>query len=195
MGRVTRHGIALSLALLLLGTGCSSGNGATSTQASASTTAGETPSGEPTPTTPADPSAPADPESVAPEVVTDPPPESGPAGTLVAPPVAQSGGWRLVVTHPVAGSSVGRVALVCYEVTGPGGEPDIGLEVAIGGGGPVQVAGSVGRGSAHVDLGTTGYDPQDLHVQLLVDGTRLGGAAVTIPGVLVVPAVVDPDCP
>ena len=68
------------------------------------------------------------------------------------------------------------MASLCYEVTGPSGEPDIGLEVAVGGGAPIRVAGSVGRGSADVDLGATGYDPQDLHVQLFVDGTRLDGS-------------------
>ncbi|MEA2900605.1 MAG: hypothetical protein QOH36_492 [Actinomycetota bacterium] len=193
MGRVARHGIVWLAAALLLGPGCSSGDGATTTLAS--TTSGPAPSGPETPTTSADPTATTLPESVAPDNVTDPPPASGPGATLVAPPAAQAGGWRLVLTHPTAGSSVGRVALLCYEVTGPSGEPDIGLEVALGGGAPIQVGASVGRGSADVDLGTTGYDPQDLHVQLIVDGQRLAGAAVTIPEVLVVPAAVDPDCP
>ena len=195
MGRVARHGIALLLAALILGPGCSSGDGTATTQASVSTTSGPAPSGEPTTTAAADPTAPSPPESVAPEVVSDPPPESGPGTVPVPPPVAQAGGWRLVLTHPTAGSSVGRVALLCYEVTGPSGEHDIGLEVDVGGGAPIQVPGSMGPGSAQVDLGTTGYDPLDLHVQLLVDGERLAGAAVTIPEILVVPAVVSPDCP
>ena len=190
MGRSARLLIGLVVPVLLLGPGCSAGDKAAGPQGPTSTTTGPssadtTPAGGNTDTTPAssdDPGA------------TEPPPAVGPATTTAAPG-AGGGGWRLAITHPTAGSSVGRVALLCYEVTGPSPQAAIALDVAINDGTPIRVAGSVGRGSVHVDLARAEYDAQSIRVQLIVNGQRLDGAAVTILGVLVVPAAADPACP
>ncbi len=194
MGRPARLGFALLAAVVLVCAGCSSKVDTVGTEGPPSTISGQPPASEPTPPADTVPDGDGDLPTDLP-LDTEPPLIENPDGEMVAPAVAQAGGgWRLVVNHPTAGSTVGRAALVCYVVTGPVQSAAVVLEVTVVGQAPVQVAGSVGRGSAHADL-TADPEPRDVRVQLIVDGRRLDGGAVTIPAVLVAPAVVDAPCP
>ena len=200
MGRVARHGIALLVAVLLLGPGCSAGDKSPVEGGSASTTPGDPgatiagpadPSG---PTDPSDPAATVEDGSADPATVPGSPPGASPGTPSAAQVATAAGGWRLAVTEPETGATVGRSTVLCYEVSGPSPAARVELDVAVGAGAPVRVAGAMGRGSARVDL-KPDPDPHDLRVQLVADGKRLDGATVTIPAILVVPAAADPDCP
>jgi hypothetical protein len=106
-----------------------------------------------------------------------------------SPTVAEAGGWRLAVTQPTARTTIGPVTVVCYEVAGASREPVVALEVTLLGSGsttsadPVRVDGAVGRGSVRVDLAGRSPGRYDMRVQLIADGARRDGVAVTIPEV------------
>lgn len=114
--------------------------------------------------------------------------------------VAESGGWRLAVSHPAGGATIARVTAVCYEIAGTSREPVVALEVSLippgsnVGTDPVQVDASVGRGSVHVRLpASTGR--YDLRVQLIANGERLHGVVVTIPRVTLADGASSGTCP
>jgi hypothetical protein len=107
------------------------------------------------------------------------------------PTVAEAGGWRLVVTEPTAGAAVASPVTVCAEVAGTGREPVVALEVTLlapgsddDGGEPLQVATGVGRRPVEVALPDAAPGPHDLRVQLIADGERIDGVAVTVPVVV-----------
>ncbi|MGH9279143.1 MAG: hypothetical protein ACRD12_13685, partial [Acidimicrobiales bacterium] len=70
---------------------------------------------------------------------------SSPSATTTAPPasatttttlpgtevVAEAGGWRLAVSQPRAGATVGPVLVLCYGLTGTSREPEVTLEVSV----------------------------------------------------------------
>jgi hypothetical protein len=98
------------------------------------------------------------------------------------PAVAEAGGWRLVVSQPTARATIPPAAVVCYEATGSSREPELELEVtALPPGTTVRVGVQVGRGAARVDLAAAGAGARDLRIQLVVNGQRIDGLAVTVP--------------
>jgi len=113
-----------------------------------------------------------------------------PPGTTAAPPagpaVAEAGGWRLVVSQPTARATIPPAAAVCYEATGSSREPELVLEVtALPPGTTARVPVQVGRGTARVDLTAAGAGARDLRIQLVVNGQRIDGLAVTVPVTIV----------
>ncbi len=185
-------------AVLLVGGACSGGDGITVGQEPTPTTVG--PESSPVPETPSEDTTPAEGPAEGEPAEGDPAVDAGPPLTLdpatpgAQPAVAEAGGWRLVVTFPSTGSTVGRSAGLCYQVTGPSREADVVLELTVGNRAPIRVAGSVGRGSADVELGEADPEPLDFRIQLIVNGQRLSGVTAAIPGVLIVPAANRPNC-
>jgi hypothetical protein len=118
-----------------------------------------------------------------------------------SPTAAEAGGWRLAVTRPTAGAMIGTVEVVCYEVAGATREPVVALEVTLLEPGAttsadsVRVEAAVGRGSARVDLGGWSPGRYDLRVQLIGDGARREGVAVTIPAVTLASRANEAACP
>ena len=155
MRSVLRHGLALAGVTLLLAGGCSSDDSPSTTAA----TGASSTSGAPATTTAALATTSAPPTSAAP----------------AAPAVAEAGGWRLVVTAPTRGATIGPAVDLCYALTGPA-QGNVALDVAF-----VQtqtetvasssrVAASVGTGSVRISPGT--LDPRfyDMTVQGVVNG-------------------------
>lgn len=111
---------------------------------------------------------------------TSPTPTTAPA--TAGPAVAEAGGWRLVISHPTARATIPPAAVLCYEATGSTREPDLVLEVtALPAGTVTRVPVPVGRGTARVDLSSAGVGARDLRIQLIPNGQRIDGLAVTIP--------------
>jgi hypothetical protein len=113
--------------------------------------------------------------------------------------VAEANGWRLVVTQPTRGSTIGPTARLCYEIAGTSREPEVTLETALlsppaAESQSVRVAGSVGRGSAELDFGLQKPGSYDLRVQLLVSGTPIRGVVVTVPNVTLSGTDAQPPC-
>lgn len=109
--------------------------------------------------------------------------------TAVPTTVATAGGWRMAITRPAAGGTISSVVVVCYEVTGPSREAAVAIDLTILGPigiGPFRADAAVGRGTAGVPIGRVPAGRFDLRIQLIIDGTGLEGAVVTIPGVSVV---------
>lgn len=168
MHSVFRKGLIVAGVTLLLAGGCSDNND--------TTTATGAPSS----------SAPAATTTVVRATTTAlPPPTTAPAG----PAVAEAGGWRMVISAPTALATIGPAVDLCYEVTGPVREAEIAFEVGLTltatntPAAAVRVEGSVGRGSARVNLGTPQVRRYDMPVQAFVNGQRLDGLAVVIRGV------------
>lgn len=184
------RGVALLGAAVLLATGCSDDDEAT--QGSASPTTVAVTSSAPTSvvaTTVAGATT-----TVAGATTTRPPGAASSAPTTAAsaatgPVSAEAGGWRLVVTAPTGGSTIGPVTTLCYEATGQTREPDLALEAtlvppgATSGGQPVRAGAAVGRGSVRIDFGGVTPGRYDLRVQGIVNGQRLDGLAVTVRAV------------
>ena len=175
-----RHAVAVLGVALLLATGCSDGDGE---RGSAGAPTTETPSTSA-------PSTTVVPLTTAPvltsSVATTRPGSTSPTPTTTAPtagPAAvEAGGWRLVIRSPIAPAIVPPAAVLCYEVTGTSREPVLALEVtALPPGSTSRIPIAVGRGSAAVDLSAAGAGPHDLRIQLVVDGERIAGLAVTLP--------------
>jgi hypothetical protein len=122
---------------------------------------------------------------------TTPPTTAEPAGSTTAPPtgvtVAEADGWRLVVTEPTTGATVGRTTQLCIETSGPGREPVVMFDVTLlqpgssSGSTPVRIDGRVGRGPVVVALPSVPAGRYDLSVQLVADGDQVTDVAVTIP--------------
>ena len=169
--------VALAVALVLA-TGCSGGdNGARGTTGPSTTEAPSTSSTF----TPATTSTVAVVTSSAPTTrpVT---PTTATATTALAVAVAEAGGWRLVISHPTARATIPPAAVLCYEATGSTREPELVLEVtALPPGTVTRVPVPVGRGPARVDLGAAGVGARDLRIQLIPNGQRIDGLAVTVP--------------
>ena len=168
MHSVVRQGLVVAGVTLLLAGGCSDSDD--------TTTAAGAPSS----------SAPAVTTSVVRATTTAlPPPTTAPAG----PAVAEAGGWRMIISAPTALATIGPAVDLCYEVTGPVREAEIAFEVGLTltatntPAAAVRVEGSVGRGSARVNLGTPQVRRYDMPVQAFVNGQRLDGLAVVIRGV------------
>ena len=158
-----RYGVAVAAATLLLGGACSGdGSGPTTTEAGVSSTA-------PAPTT-----------TVAASVTT-----SLASTVPVGPAVAEAGGWRLVITAPTLGATIGPSFNLCYEVTGPA-QADVAFDVDLTSavtGTPAtsdHVNAALGRGSALVDVGQADPRAYNLTVQALVNGQAVDGLAVRI---------------
>lgn len=174
VGRVVRCAVALIVGSILA-VGCS-GDDKTAGPPEPPPSESSVPGGTSSPTVATVP---------APTVTTPP---AGPSAPVPpGPTVAESGGWRLAVTRPTAGATIGRVAVLCYEVSGTSREPVVALEVTLfppgstTGANPVRIEGSVGRGSVRVDLAGAPTGRYDLGIQLIVNGERLENMVVRIP--------------
>ena len=160
MRSALRIGLLLVGATLLLAPGCSN-DASTSGGAVASS------SSVPGPTT-----------TVAPST-TSPPTSTAPA----KPAVAEAGGWRLVITAPTNGATIGPDVDLCYEVTGPT-QADIAFDVAlvIAATGTttsfLRVDATVGSGSARIGLGSPDPRFYDMTVQAIVNGQPIDKLAV-----------------
>lgn len=114
--------------------------------------------------------------------------EVGSTQPAAEPTVAEAGGWRLVVTQPTAGATIGPVMTLCVEVAGTGRESVVVLEVvqqpagSPAGGETVEVNGSVGRSAVDVEMPRAVPGLYDVDVQLIADGRRIDGVAVRISG-------------
>lgn len=183
---IRQGAVALAVAMLVVA-GCSDDGGGLQGSATPSTTEAST-----TPTTVAGATTTSSvlASSVAttiarPPSTTAPPGTSGSSVTTAVaggPAVAEAGGWRLVVSRPTARATIPPAAVVCYEATGSSREPELELEVtALPPGTTVRVGAQVGRGTARVDLTAAGAGGRDLRIQLVVNGQRIDGLAVTIP--------------
>jgi hypothetical protein len=170
--RVFQQGFALAGVTLLLAGGCSDDDATTT---AAGTPSSSSPAVTTTVTRPATTSA----------TSALPPPTTAPAG----PAVAEAGGWRMVITAPTALATIGPAVDLCYEVTGPTREAEIGFEVGLiltataSPQASVRVDASVGRGSVRVNLGSPQTRRYDMPVQAFVNGQRVEGLAVVIRGV------------
>jgi hypothetical protein len=109
-----------------------------------------------------------------------------------APAVVSAGGWRMVISQPLAGATVGSNPLLCYEVTGSSREPALAFDVTLlragsptGAAGPYRIDVTVGRGSARLSLDGVAPGRYDIRVQLISSGSAVDGGAVTIPSVTV----------
>jgi hypothetical protein len=168
---VVGRGVALAGVAVLLAAGCSgSGSESTSTAAGSTSTSPTTNVVLASATTTA----------------TTAPPVTLPAG----PTVAEAGGWRMVISAPTALATIGPSVDLCYEVTGPAADAKITFEVDLVfsvTGSVVSIVrpdGSVGRGSARLNLGNPDARRYDLTVQGIVNGQPVTGLAVTIRSVL-----------
>ncbi|HEX7275827.1 MAG TPA: hypothetical protein VF244_00490 [Acidimicrobiales bacterium] len=197
MGRVSRpRGLLFVVAVVFAG--CSSDDGPDIAAATSSSTSSSVATSTSISTLPASTTV-LSPDSTGPTASTTTDTTVAPVPTVPTtatgpPAVAEGGGWRLVVIEPTAGLTVGRTVVVCYTVSGTSREPEVELEVALDGGAPIRVAGSVGKASATVELGDPASGSHDLHIQLIVNSERLDGVAVTLP-VTVDPGAAEGGCP
>lgn len=117
------------------------------------------------------------------------------------PLVASGGGWRMAVSAPAGGARVGSSMMVCYEIAGTSREPVLVLEVtalpagSATGAAPIRVDASVGRGSVRVPLTSVPPGVYHLRIQLILNGERLEGVAVTVPSVTLAPDAPAGTCP
>ena len=119
--------------------------------------------------------------------------------TAPAPLVAESGGWRLVLTRPSVGARIGRSVRLCYELSGGTREPVVALIATLRRGdstslGPTTVDASIGRGSVRVDFAAVPPGAASLEVQLRADGRALDGVRIEVPIEVVSDAPTD-SCP
>ncbi len=167
MRRGVGHAMALAGVTLVLAVGCSKGESA-STTAAAGVSASSAPAASTTVAPPATTSA-----------TTSPTASTAPAGPLVA----EAGGWRLVITAPTTGATIGPAVDLCYMLTGPG-QASVAFEVALlsaATGSPSssdRVSGAVGAGSARVNLGSPDPRFYDMTIQAVVNGQPIAGLAV-----------------
>ena len=170
MRNVVRHGLALVVVALVLA-GCSDNNDASTTAA-----------GAPSTTVPAPTTTVARPTTTAPSTAVTTTVPAGPA-------VAEAGGWRIAITAPTAGATIGPEVDVCYEVSGPSPDAKLSLEVTLvfpatgTVASRVPVDATLGRGSARVNLGTPDPRRYDLFVEGIVNGQRVNGLLVPVRGV------------
>lgn len=122
---------------------------------------------------------------------TTPPTTAEPAGSTTAPPtgvtIAESNGWRLVISQPTSGATVGRTTELCVDATGPAREPVIAFDIALldpgesSGSTPVRVDGRIGKGRVLVALPSLPSGSYDLSIQLVADGDQVENLAVRVP--------------
>lgn len=109
--------------------------------------------------------------------------------TAVAVTAVAAGGWRMVITAPSTGATIGRVMSISYEITGESREPGLALDVSFAAEGstdeslPVRVAVAVGRGSVDVEVDHRAPGIYDVWVRLVLDRRPLTGAVVRIADV------------
>ena len=133
-------------------------------------------------------------------VATLVPSTTGTSTPTPAPPlVAESDGWRLVLTRPSVGATVGSSVRLCYELSGGTREPVAALIVTLRRSGskplgPMTVDASIGRGSARVDFPDVHPGAASLEVQLRADGRPLDGVRIEVPVEVVSNAPID-GCP
>ncbi len=118
-------------------------------------------------------------------------PSSSPSPTPHALPVAEAEGWRLQVSRPQAGATLGRSMTVCSEISGTSREPVLVLEAAllpsgVGDGWNARADVDVGRGSVVLDFPEADPGRYDLVLHLLVDGQRIPDLRVTVPSLTIV---------
>ena len=165
---------------LVLATGCSGGDDGARGTAGPSTTAARSTSPTFTPATTSTVAAVTSSVATTRPGSTAPTPTTAPATT--GPAVAEAGGWRLVISRPTARATIPPAAVLCYEATGSTREPELVLEVvALPPGTVTRVPLAVGRGTARVDLSAAGLGARDLRIQLIPNGQRIDGLAVTVP--------------
>jgi hypothetical protein len=179
-----RHAAAVLGAVLLLATGCSDGGGergtagAPTTEAPSTSVPSTTVAALPTTALPVTSSV----ATTRPGSVATTPTTATTVAATGGPAVAEAGGWRLVISAPLARSTIPPAAVLCYEATGTSREPDLVLEVtALPAGTVARVPVPVGRGTARVDLSAAGVGARDLRVELVPNGQRIAGLSVTIP--------------
>lgn len=178
MGRLARHGTALIAAALLVATGCSESDSTAGPAAAASTSTMASPDTSTTTT--------------ASSTTT-----TGQSNALVA----SAGGWRMAVSAPPGGARVGSSMTVCYDIAGTSREPVLVLEVtalpagSATGAVPIRVDAAVGRGSVRVPMTSVPPGEYHLRIQLLLNGQRLEGVAVTVPSVTLAPDGPAGTCP
>ena len=157
MRKALRTGLALAGVTLLLAGGCSN-NKNTSTTLGAPAASSSAPSATTT---------------ITPSPTSSPPTSAAPA----KPAVAEAGGWRLVITSPTSGATIGPDVDLCYELTGPA-QGDIAFDVAlvIAATGTttsfLRVGAAVGPGSARINFGSPDPRFYDMTVQAIVNGQR-----------------------
>ena len=133
-------------------------------------------------------------------VATPVPSTTGTSTPTPAPPlVAESDGWRLVLTRPSVGATVGSSVRLCYELSGGTREPVAALIVTLRRSGskplgPMTVDASIGRGSARVDFPDVHPGAASLEVQLRADGRPLDGVRIEVQVEVVSDAPID-GCP
>jgi hypothetical protein len=172
-------GVALSVVLVAAGCSCSAGDdddtGSGSTHRTTTTTTSTT-----TASTTGGASGPPDSSSQ---------PEPTLPGGYVN--VAEAGGWRLEVLQPTPGATIGSSTTVCTMVSGRSREALVVLDVTLfdpgssSDGISAQVDSDVGRVPVTVSFPDASPGPHDLRVQLILNGDRIDGAVVTVPGVVV----------
>jgi hypothetical protein len=113
---------------------------------------------------------------------------------------AEAGGWRLVVTRPAAGATVGRSATICYQATGTTRESSVAFDVSVvppgssSAGVPTRLPATLGAGSVQLDLANAPPGRFDLRIGLVGDGQVVPGVVVTIPGLIVGDAASSGPC-
>jgi hypothetical protein len=191
MGRAVRQLAALIGACVLLAPACSNRDGTSASSGAAtstSTTSSVPDSSTSTTTTTATAQAATSSTTGPGSPVTVPSTTAASGANTTASPgpaVASAEGWRLAVSRPTARATVGPTVTVCYEITGTSREPDLALEVTVlrPVGAPVRVDVPVGRGSVAVALPGVAPGVYDLRIELIPNGVRVSGLAVTIPSV------------
>ena len=113
--------------------------------------------------------------------------------------VAESDGWRLVLTRPSTGARIGRSFRLCYELSGATREPVVALIATLRradsqSSGTTTVDATIGRGSVRVDFVAVQPGAASLEVQLRADGRALDGVRITVPVEVVSDAPPD-GCP
>ena len=127
-----------------------------------------------------------------------------PATTVTSTPiaaaalVAESDGWRLVLTRPSAGARIGRSVRLCYELSGGTREPVVALMATLRradsqSSGTTTVDATIGRDSVRVDFAAVLPGAASLEVQLRADGRALDGVRLTVPVEVVSDAPIG-DC-
>lgn len=201
VGRLVRHGILVIAAGLLLTTGCSRSSSTTGSAGTGSASSTASPDTSTTVTS-------ASTTTAAAATTTRPATASTTGATAPAtttaqsgPLVASAGGWRMAVSAPAGGARVGSSMTVCYEIAGTSREPVLVLEVtalpagSATGAAPIRADVAVGRGSVRVPLTSVPPGVYHLRIQLILNGERLEGVAVTVPSVTLAPDAPAGTCP
>lgn len=191
--RPARPWVFALAAIAVVLAGCSKGDSSATGSASPSTTASTSALAGTSTTATTSPS----PSTARPGPTTTAAPAAATTTTALAggPAVVSAGGWRMAITQPLAGATVGSTPLLCYELTGSSREPVLALEVTLlragsptGAAGPYRLDVSVGRGSVRLSLDGVAPGRYDVRIQLVLNGSPVDGGAVTVPSVTVTAA-------